>query len=459
MTRQPPNPDLFAAACAAHVRGDAAAAEALCLDGLAALDHEPPGPPVDLLRVRLLGVLVLATELSWRDDRGPADEGGNAVDGRFAGRVAAAERAAEASGEPAAVAVAAHLAAWRAVVTVGLTTGIGAFERARELARLAGDRSIEFAVLMDLGHVSVGWGVERGLALLGECGRLADGATGLYAPLLPLLHTRLDVLSGVAGFDDGNFDHGEALLRRGLDKAGAAGHTAIAEQATNFLAQLLTATGRFEEAEHELTAAVDRLSTGAADSSQAGYDLASLGKLYLEWERPGDAEKPIRDGWALLSASWQAGLICLGRNFLCDLLLHPSYRDRDPARAAVLLAETIEECRATGYVRSEVHALTRLAEVALERGDPAGARRHCARAGEILDTTGTLPSLRTEEVALRRGVVLRQLGDDVEAERLFRHAREVLAAKAGSLSTPVHRAAFLERVPVSREILAQSRVG
>ena len=164
--------------------------------------------------------------------------------------------------------------------------------------------------------------------------------------------------------------------------------------------------GRFEEAETLLAQRLDDLTDLPLASTHRAYNLGLLGKLYLEWDRPTDAHEPIIQSWQQVQQTGHISIRPLLRNYYAELLLHPMSPHADPTAAEALLTETVEECRRTGFVRSEVAALSMLADAGARRGDLAAARSHSAAALARLEQAGTLPALRAEEIYLIHARVL-----------------------------------------------------
>jgi tetratricopeptide (TPR) repeat protein len=263
---------------------------------------------------------------------------------------------------------------------------------------------------------------------------------------------RLDGFRGVAAFDAGLFDPGERLLRDALRRLDPLpDHVSTFG---NYLGQLLVAAGRYDEAETLLLHALRVLAPVAPESVHQGYNLGLLGKLYLDWDRPAEAEEPLRVGWGIVESTGNVSIRPILRNYLAELFLSDGYSDRDPARAYALAEETASECRTTGFQRSELAALALGALAALVQRRPEVAGALSGQAADMLVRAGAMPALRTEEVFLTRSTVLRATGDLAGAGAWCDRARSVLLAKAASIGDPDRRSLFLRRVRVSREILA-----
>jgi GNAT superfamily N-acetyltransferase len=258
---------------------------------------------------------------------------------------------------------------------------------------------------------------------------------------------------GLAHFDNGDFGRAEPLLRSSYESALTAGPPSTAQTMANYFAQLLMTCGRFEEAEELLQSALAMADTSKA-SYHKGYNLALLGKLYLEWDRPEEAEKPILAGWHQTMVAGNLSLIPLVRNYLGELYLCARYRGRDIRRAAALFRETVAECQRTGFQRSEIAALALEAHTALQAQDIDRAMACSAAAVRRLDEVGTMPALRTEEIYLTRYQVLMAVNRHTEAQHWIDKARTTLEAKAATIPDSDLRRIFCTRVQTSRAILA-----
>ena len=441
------NPErLFLAGLSAYVRGERRAAARYCAR---ALDD---GRPSDMLGVRLIHLRLIATELWW--SIAPTDN--------VAALVTRAHAAAVRAGDPALAALARCLRGRYLIATDSLPSAIAAFAEAAELAAGSGNLLAEIEALSDLGHHTVGRNLDRGLAILRTAQARADesaddGAPPFDRPLLPLQRARLAGLIGVAIFDDGRFDEAESWLRRSLGALQALHGWDLSASISNYLAQLLTEAGRFEEAEQVLLAALEPLRADADLSTFQGYNLGLLGKLYLEWGRIADAERNLTAGWSRLQKTHHPSILPILRNYMGELLMQPEYPGYDIRRACELFDETIMECQYSGFQRSEISALTLRALADLRLGDYDSACAVSARAVARLAATGTMPALRTEEVYLARYQALIATGADQEARESLSAARSVVDRKATTIASSRKREQFLTRVPISHQVMTASR--
>jgi tetratricopeptide (TPR) repeat protein len=348
------------------------------------------------------------------------------------------------------------------IATESLPTAIMAFAEAAELAAESGNLFAKIETLSDLGHHTVGRNLARGMAILRSAQALADESSDdtappLDRPLMPLQHARLAGLIGVAIFDEGRFDEAESWLRRSVGALQALRGWDVSASISNYLAQLLTEMGRFEEAEQVLLDALQPLQADADLSTFQGYNLGLLGKLYLEWGRVSDAELSLAAGWSRLQKTHHRSILPILRNYMGELLMRPEYPGYDIRRARELFDETVTECQQSGFQRSEISALTLRAVADLRLGDYDGACAASARAVARLAVTGTMPALRTEEVYLARYQALAAAGAKAEAGEALSLARSIIDQKAATIASPRNREKFLIRVPVSRQVMTASR--
>jgi hypothetical protein len=147
-------------------------------------------------------------------------------------------------------------------------------------------------------------------------------------------------------------------------------------------------------------------------------------------------------------------LLPLVKNYYAELLMYPAYAGRDLVQADALLAGNIEESIAAGYHRSAVAGLSLRALLALTNDHLENAVDYSSRAVTLLQKMGTLPALRSEEIYFNHYQVLKAAGHDGEAGQCLDQAYATLQKKAASIKADAYRKSFLERVPLSRSIIA-----
>jgi len=223
----------------------------------------------------------------------------------------------------------------------------------------------------------------------------------------------------------------------------------------NYLGQLYTGIGRFEEAEKVFQEAIDVYKKEEDANAWRGYNLALLGKLYMEWGRIDDAVKPLLKGWEETQSTWNTDLVPLVRNYYAELLMHPANKARNLETAKQLLNTTWEETQISGYHRSAIAALSLQSSLALMQNSIDTAVDYSTQAVEYLQRVGgTMPALRTEEVLFQHFQALQANKREQEALDYLAQAHTIVQQKAATIQNPDHQRAFMERVPVSKAILA-----
>lgn len=433
---------LFLAGLSAYRRGEREVPARYCaraLGGAGAADE---------LTVRLSHLYLSATELWWNNGMPLA---------RVQELVSLAGGAAARAADPKLEALAAGLRGRYLIVADGLPDAVAVFSTAAELAARSGSLLAELESLADLGHHSVGLNMSRGIGVLRQALAMAAGpvrAPDVDLPFIRIAQARIPGLLGVAAYDAGLFGEAESALRassQGLAQLRAWDQYAMI---ANYLAQLLTETGRFAEAEQFLQAALTPLQAHADLSTHQGYNLGLLGKCYLDWGKIDAAAATITTGWERVSATGHQAILPILRNYLGELTMHPDNPRRDLDRARDLFDETVAECRRTGFQRSEIGALALRTRADLAAGRLSDALAASGQAVSRLEETGTLPALRSEEVYLSRYLALRTAGATAEAAVWADRARRTVLAKADSLASAQLRAQFITGTPVTREILA-----
>lgn len=429
----------------AYTRGDFREAAQCCAGAL------EDSAPSDSLTVRLIHLYLIASELWWFLD--PSED--------ILELVAKAQAAAARTGDLALAAMAGCMHGRFLIASNGLTEGTAAFSAAADLAAKSGNLLVQLEALSDFGHHSVGRSMRRGMAILRRAQAHAERSTEDGTPiydrlLLPVCRARLKGLLGVAVFDYGHFGEAESWLRCSIDELRALQAWDLFASMSNYLGQLLTEMGRFEEGEEVLLKALEPLKADADLSTFQGYNMGLLGKLYLEWERIGDAEGCLKAGWDRLQLTKHRAILPILRNYLGELFMEPSYSANDVNYARQLFDETLAECRQSGFQRSEVAALALRALACVAMGDNDGAVAASTEATTKLEAAGTMPALRTEEVYLAHHRVLKSIEAESEAERALTKARAVLLSKAATISNPLLRQQFLTRVLTSQRIMNAS---
>lgn len=394
------------------------------------------------VRLDAIRLLLDAGELWW--STGGAGE--ESVDDALVGE---AQAVAQVLGDRRSLGVAALVRGRHLAGADGLGQAVSVLGEAARLAGEAGDDVLLLDALTLQGHYTVGRSVAAGVALLGRAQEVADRLPPDRSPRQALRTAKLTCVRGVAEFDLGRFDTGEALLRTALSTSTTAQLPDLRASATNYLCQLLISAGRFEEAERMLTEELALLGHYAADSPHQAYNHALLGKARIEAGRPEEAVRCMRTAWELVADHGPFGIRTLIRNYLAELFIHPVDGRRALHVAESLLRDSVEECRTTGFQRSEVAALTLWSLVRRELDDDQGALAHSTEAVRLLEEAGgVMPALRGEEV-----YYVHSLGGEGGA---LEEARRIVREKAGSIGDLAAREVFLHQVPLNRAILARA---
>ena len=338
----------------------------------------------------------------------------------------------------------------------GLDEGIVAYRDALALARAAGDVVGEFAILVNLGHqlasvrLTDGWNVLQEARALLEAGTLNDR---LDAPTLARETERLETMLGVAAFDLGRFGEALDLLERSAQALRTSRRRDDTAWALAFLGQLYTAIGRYEDAEQTLRDGIAVFADEPSSLGLRGYLRALLGRLYLEWEprRLADAHEHLHAGREETVASGYRSVMPLVQGHWAELLLaEGTPRALREAEAVLEAAETF------GWARSTIAIGSLRARVALAEGRLPEAVDLSTRALEELEhRDGEVTAVRSEEILFTHARVLAAAGTG-DAARYAAEAAWIVRAKAASLDDPAQRAAFLERVGLSRAVLAEA---
>jgi predicted ATPase len=408
----------------------------------------------DQLRAEAIQLLLVATEFWWR---GKVELQGDLSLNTLAEE---AEAAASRLGDRRLLVQVKYIKGRLLITTAGLDAGVAAYQEALAIARAANDVIGEFLILSELGHRMVGKDIVSGLAMMYQADALhtkllKESQADISSSALWRYFYRLQATIGVNEFDRGNYDEaGVRLLNstNGLKKLKMHDDLTVV---FNFLGQLYTAMGRFEDAETVLREAIDLPKDRKEPLAWRGCNLGLLGKLYLEWGRITDAAGPLQDGWEETLATWNADLAPLVANYRAELLMHPAYIRRDLIEAERQIIATLEETMRTGFHRSTVGALLLRSKLALMERHTDAAADYSTQAVEYLQRMGmVLPALRTEEVLFAHYQALQAIGRANEARIYLDQAYQLIQEKAGTINNEAHRQLFFERVPINSAILS-----
>ena len=405
----------------------------------------------DKLRVRIILLLLRASEMRWRgntEDHGrlPLDE-----------LIDEAEKAALRTGDKALLAQITFIKGIAYVSTRSLPEAITVLRQAFQIARSIEDAVLEFSILSFLGHQTVAQDLEKGLTLQYQAlqiyrERIEGTPKDKRRRGLRRAYYSLHGHIGVGEFDRGNYSIAEKELRVcifGIRQLRLKEHLVAP---LNFISQLYMAMGQFKKAENLIKKSIAIFQDDPENNPWRAYNRALLGKLYLEWQRVNEAVDPIIQGWEETHATRNVWLIGLVRNYYAELLMHPEYRSQDLELAKQLLSETIKETRISGFHRSGIWAESQMGQLELMKQNHTRALEYSTKAVQYLEKIGIMPALRAEEIYYNHFRVLQAVGYDTEAMQYCDKARNILRQKEVSIRKESYRKSFLTIVPLSRSI-------
>ena len=339
-----------------------------------------------------------------------------------------------------------------------LTNCLTVLNRALALIRETADRVGEFIILSGMGFLMRGQDFATGMAMQYEAYMLFKNQIAPSFVELPLglkreFHIAQSHL-GIGEFDQGNYSAALDMLEdsiAGLRELRLSDHLI---SALNYIAQVYIGMGVYEQGEAALQEAIKLGTANEEPHSSNGYNLALLGKLYLEWERVEAAVAPMLQGLQESQTTLLTWQIPLVRNYYVELLMRPDYKGRDLTEAERQLTINLEETKASGFHRSAVAALSMRSLIALVQNQIDTAVDYSTQAVTYLQKLGTLPALRTEEVLFNHYRVMKAAGREQEGRPYLEQAYAVLQKKVESIKEDNYRKSFLERVPLSRAIVA-----
>jgi len=281
-------------------------------------------------------------------------------------------------------------------------------------------------------------------------GRLAER---LDPAALALEKGRLDSTLGVAKFDLGDYGDAGALLESSTRILSTTRLDDDYAWALCFLGQLQTALGLWDEAEGSLREAIAVFGDDRRALGSRGYFRSLLGRVGVE-----------RDPQQLDVARLE---LEAGRRETHEAKYVSVEPLVDVHWAELLLAEGTEAARREvdellagapnyGWARSEIAMASLRARIALDEQRLEDARTLSTGAYDRLRSLGGhVPAIRSEEIVFTHARVLDAVSpDSPEARACFGEAAGILRAKAESLTDTAQRDSLLQRVRLSREILA-----
>lgn len=436
-----------------------AEAERHCEEVIKAVRDLPEhGEQRDRWLIQAVELLLSLTEVRWRGRHHPA--GGPDIDALAAEAEAAARRC----GTPELVIRTTLQRGKTLLATEGLVPSLDKLRRAVELAEEHGDPVALFVARVEYGRQVSKRRLADGLAQLREAERLyaSDprlGGTG--DPVLQHARNLGEMQFGISLYDSGHLSEALTRLTRCVQRLRDEPLKAELPIALNYLAQVHTGLGGYDEAEEVLREALDIEADRGGDSGWHAYNKALLAHLLAR--RPDGRDQVlelITDAWAETERTWLANLVPIVRNLYAEtLLLAAAGTGEFLDQAERLAVATCAETRRSGMVRSLIAAHCLRSRILLRRGDTAGAQEQAQEAVRILDQVGDMPALRTEEVLYHSAVVLSAAGERAEAGVLLQRARRAVDRKAEQVTDDVLRDRFLTCVPLNTAILHGEGVG
>jgi tetratricopeptide (TPR) repeat protein len=404
---------------------------------------------VERLFARAALLVLLGGEPSWRAETGGGE--------RLSALAAEAEHAADAAGDDLLRVEARFAAAQLALAYEGLESGVAAYDEVVASARQAGDAVTEFAALLKLGHHRGSLDLREGATALEEAravlesGRLAER---LGPNAITLEQGRLESALGVAKFDLGDYGEADRLLERSVRILSATRLDDDYAWALCFRGQLETALGLWDEAEATLREAIAVFDEVRRALGARGYFLALLGRVALERDPPqlDVARAALEAGRRETHDAKYVSVRPLVDVFWAELLLAQGSES-----ARLEADELLEGAPNYGWVRGEIAMGALRARIALrdERLDDALDLSRAAY-DRLAQLGGFVPAVRSEEIVFTHARVLDAVGS-AEAAAVYAEVEAILRAKADSLTDPAQRDSLLQRVRLSREILAAAR--
>ncbi|MFF0741541.1 AAA family ATPase [Streptomyces sp. NPDC004111] len=421
-----------------------------------ALRADAPGR--DRRLVECIELLLSLTEVRWRGEHPSA--GGPRIDAL----ALEAEEAAVRCAEPQLIARTTLLRGKTLMATQGLVPALGKLREAVHRAQELDDPVALFVAKVEYGRQA-------------SKRRLADGvdsllqAEQLYAaeprlggsgdPVLQHARNLNEMQLGISFFDLGRLGGARERLLRCVNRLREEPLHAELPIALNYLAQVHLGTGQLQDAEKVLDEARRFEAERGGDSGWNAYNTALLAQTLVSspgrWQ---EARTLIQEAWQETERTWLLNLVPLVRNLYAQVLLETSSgAPADLEEAYRLAGDTVAETRDTGMVRSEIAGLSLLGRIGLRQGALTQAVEHARQAVQLLDRTGDMPALRTEEVHYRAAQVLHAARMGQEADGLLGRARAEVARKAASLDDVDMRRAFLDGVPLNRAIVRGDLAG
>jgi tetratricopeptide (TPR) repeat protein len=347
------------------------------------------------------------------------------------------------------------------VGTGSISDALNVLQDALKTARDARDSFGELMIMSRLGHATVQIDLDQGIDLLFDANKLFEARRKTYSPtaegaVLDREFYQLKARIGLAEFDRGNLGEAEKWIKEAITGLDHLRTDYELPWALDFLGQVYTTMGRFEAAESSFLRALDIHKDEKGPLTTRAYNLAELGKLYLEWGRVPEAVQPLRKALQEIVDAWMVNVIPIVRNYYAELLMTPQSEVQDLDVAEQQILKALEESRKYNLRRSAIVALSLWGQLSLMQKDTEAALRFSKEAVQELEKKGAEPHVRVEEILFNHYLVLKAAGLEPEAQIYIQKALEVLQKKARSIPDKESRDAFLTRVPTSQRILTAS---
>ncbi|MEV7203118.1 ATP-binding protein [Streptomyces griseoluteus] len=424
----------------------------LCARALSDLRAAPDGPDTDRWALRVLELLLVASESSWQ-----------AAEDAEAGVLGLAEEAARTAqriGEPRLQARAAFLYGKILLHTQGVTTSTSvlhtALERAEADDGLPEASPERFLLMTEYGAQLTQRDLAAGLRLMRRADllrqTLASWSNWVNDPVTALVERQLDKQFGVSALDAGDLGNAHQRLTQSVEQLRIRAVADELHPALNYLAQTLIAMGEYARAEAALHEALDLVRTPGPSAWRA-YHRSLLGRAFLLDDKGEQALHLLRSAADECDRTQIVSIGPLVHNYLAEALIVLGAGDRRRlAEAEEISVATADACRAAGTLRSEVTAWSLVGRARLLLGSLDSARHAGEQAVTLLQQAGGhLPAVTAEEIYYHHSRTLTALGETADGLRLLRAANEEIQRKAATLN-PNARARFLTAVALNRAV-------
>lgn len=411
---------------------------------------QPTTPETDRLRLEAIELLLVITELRWRGRSDLQQRAGLVLPDLAAEASLAASRI----GDPGLLARALFLEGKVLLRTSGPNEALPKLRAASELADAGRDIVIKFITEAEYGHHLAKQDLRAGLALLRSAEETYENHPELRAGDNPTVAHILDetrMQLGINYFDVGDFDEASRRIDACVDSLRARGRHAELAGALNYRAQVEIALGSLMDGVATLREAI-----GVEDASDDentgwyGWNLGLLARTLAQLGEFDDARELAERAWEEAQQQWLANIVPIVRIYRAEVdMTRP-----DPAirSAEQMLQAALQEAGTSGLPRSEVNALSLLSKLRLSERNLTEAAVYGDRALELLDRSGPLSTVRTEEIVYRHYQVLEAAGEAARARQLLARSWAEVERKAASIHDAAARQRFLQEAPLNREI-------